>query len=461
MDLFKWSVFVLFAGQLLKLEIEARIPIAAVENAHHNATATSRWADAENETEAQHVDRIKTISTEPAVENAHHNATATIRWADAEPETEAQTVDRIKTISTERDASTPSDQRVVILPGPHKSASTSVQAYLVQLAKKGILKQHSWAWLGHTSSKGFSRIARHLFYEPEFEKNIENVDKFKQKAKEDWDEGNSLVIAAEFMDYVAALEDEDAKVAIGRLFDWLPFSGQQANQVEAVIMYRSPRVSHLVSAWKQQVQFHKSSSTLPWRESLVKKAISRKKFGKSPTLAEWLCHGTYPEAMTYDIETILSAQLSPFGVAHAYNKHGSANVTLIDLSGAPDSDVPSSVVCDILGLPCKNGKLSVGGIESSQKNHKSEKAELGMTEAHLAEAEELIRASDCYYYCLLGDNTNVLYGNDEVFQGGKMSREECCRSSEKKDEDANGKWMANQLIELGCRAIAESRATMK
>lgn len=295
-------------------------------------------------------------------------------------------------------------------------------------------------------------------FPPEFDTDEDKLNKFKQVAEEEWGKGNSLIIAAEFLDYVASLAKEEALVSIGRLLDWLPH-GAQSN-IEVVVMYRSPRASHLVSAWKQQVQFGKTSTTLPWRESLVDgKPLSRKKFGEPPTLAEWLCYATYTGAMKYDLETILSSQLNPFGVAFAYSTYGAANITMIDMTGVPDGDIPSSVTCDIMGLPCEDGKLAVGQeTESAQKNHKSESTELGMA---LTEAEEIIRDMDCYYYCLLGENgVKILHGKDVVFQDGKMSWEKCCQRSKKREEDTNGKWMTKKLIDLGCRAVAESRTTL-
>ena len=348
------------------------------------------------------------------------------------------------------------NQRIIFLPGPHKSASTSVQVYLVQLSKEGILENHNWHWVGNDSAKGFSDVARQLLYEPEFDKNVEKLDKIQRIVKEQWDGGRSLVVAAEFMDYVAALSEEDAQVAIGRLISWLPKTSTKES-VEAVVMYRSPRSAHLISAWKQQVQFRMASSTLPWRKSLDKQKQSRKKFGDAPTLAEWLCLAEYPHAMKYNIETILAAQLNPFGVAHAYSKHGDVDVSLMDMSGVPDGDVPSSVVCDVLGLPCKNNKLAAGQTtESSKKNHKKEKVELGLTDEHLAEAEEIIRDADCHYYCLLGEKVKVFHGSDKTFVD-ERSWESCCQRSQKKEVKTDGKWMAEKLIELGCRALEQSR----
>jgi hypothetical protein len=93
--------------------------------------------------------------------------------------------------------------------------------------------------------------------------------------------------------------------------------------------------------------------------------------------------------------------------------------------------------------------------ESAYKNHKSDGVELGMSDSHLAEAEKLIRDMDCYYYCLLGGSVNVLHASDEVFMDGKMSWETCCQRNKKQSEETDGRWMAGQLIQLGCRAVKE------
>jgi hypothetical protein len=367
-----------------------------------------------------------------------------------------------KSFITKQTQDTPNQQRIVLLPGPHKSASTSVQAYIVQLSRESILAYHNWHWVGKKTSKGFSDIARFLLYQPDDGKKKEKMDKFQQLTFEEWNKGNHLIVAAEFMDYVASLSREEAKLSIDRLLEWLPPTTNR----EAVIMYRSPRTSHLISSWKQQVHFRKASTTLPWREVIelnssnkrlgkTKKQLSRNKFGKSPTLAEWLCYGEYPQTMKYEMRTILSSQLNPFGVAYAYQQNG-VNVTLMYMSGVPDGDVPSSVVCNVLNLPCNDGKMAVKTeAESANKNHKSEWVELGMSDSHLAEAEKLIRDMDCYYYCLLGESVNVLHASDEVFMDGKMSWETCCQRNNKKSEETDGRWMAGQLIQLGCRAVKE------
>ncbi|KAL7490129.1 hypothetical protein ACHAW6_015847 [Cyclotella cf. meneghiniana] len=413
----KWTIFVLLVTSLRKFEMEEQ--------------ATSYFTN--------HIRTHTTVDITSARPDPLPNSTTT-----ASPSNRTHTYN---------------DQKIVLLPGPHKSASTSVQRYLVRLAIAGILPQYNWEWIGKDSSKGFSDLAQHLLYEAKVGENDRKLLMQKNVAQDKWYEGKSLVIAAEFMDYIAALPEEQARASIERLFDWLPRSTTQTNTVETVVMYRSPRASHLVSVWKQQVQFHKASSNLPWRESLDERHRPRRKFPTSPTLAEWLCYGKYPQAMKYDILTILSAQLNPFGVAYTYHKYGGSDVTIVDMMGVPDSDIPSSVVCNVLRLPCTpEGKLAVNSeVVSSQENHKSETAGLGMSSDHLKEAEIILRDMDCYYYCLLGESVHVLHASDEVFAAGKNSWEKCCqRNKAKKLEQSDGKWMAQQLVQLGCRALEES-----
>ena len=52
--------------------------------------------------------------------------------------------------------------RIVILPGPHKTASTAIQKFLVKLHMHGVLHEYGWFWVGGKTSKGLSATARHL-----------------------------------------------------------------------------------------------------------------------------------------------------------------------------------------------------------------------------------------------------------------------------------------------------------
>ena len=364
-------------------------------------------------------------------------------------------------------------QRMVLLVGPHKSASTSVQSYLVKLGKAGVLSQHNWKWVGNERNKGFAEASRYLLMGDTTTTGERDVDKersvalsLQQVAQEEWDKGTNLVAAAEFLDYAAFLSNEQATVAMDRMKYWLPEKAR--GEVEVVVMYRTPRASHMVSSWKQQVGFKKAKTNEPWRLALDDKHPKRNKLGMPPNFSDWLCRGRWTNVMQYNITTIISAQVNPFGVACAYHHYLKANVTMIDMAGVSDGDTPSSVVCDVLQLPCQNGRLddaaaaTATGVVPKTRNKRPNPTDLGMTTDEIEEAEEILRDMDCFYYCRLGNALTVLSGKDDVFVEGKITPwKKCCqqimndhghrdRGDGKNQFDA--KASSKRLIDLGCRA---------
>ena len=73
-------------------------------------------------------------------------------------------------------------QRLVLLVGPHKSASTSVQSYLVKLEKAGVLGQHNWKWVGNERNKGFAEASRYLLMGDKTTTGERDVDKERSVA---------------------------------------------------------------------------------------------------------------------------------------------------------------------------------------------------------------------------------------------------------------------------------------
>ena len=359
-------------------------------------------------------------------------------------------------------------QRMVLLVGPHKSASTSVQSYLVKLGKAGVLSQHNWKWIGNERNKGFAEASRYLLMGDTTTTGERDVDKersvalsLQQMAQEEWDKGTNLVAAAEFLDYIAFLSNEQATVAMDRMKYWLPEKARGG--VEVVVMYRTPRASHMISSWKQQVGFRKAKTNEPWRLALDDKRPKKKELGMPPNFSDWLCRGRWTNVMQYNISTIISAQVNPFGVAHAYHSYLGANVTMIDMAGVSDGDTPSSVVCDVLQLPCQNGRLddaaaaTATGVVPKARNKRQNPTDLGMTTDEIEEAEEILRDMDCFYYCRLGDALTVLSGKDDVFIGGKITPwKKCCQRiidrGDGKNNQFDAKASSKRLIDLGCRA---------
>ena len=349
----------------------------------------------------------------------------------------------------------PNGQRLVMLVGPHKSASTSVQSYLVKLEKAGVLGQHNWKWIGNERNKGFAEASRYLLMgdttttgERDVMKERSTAESLEQMAKEEWDKGTSLVAAAEFLDYAAYLPEDEIIVAMERMKHWLPEKARE--KVEAVVMYRTPRASHLVSAWKQQVGFRKARTNEPWRLSLDDGHPRRLDLGDPPPFSEWLCQGLWSNVMQYNISTIISAQVNPFGLAYAYHHYLRATVTMIDMAGVRGGDTPSSVVCDVLRLPCdENGKLKDSmAIVSKTRNKRPNPTDLAMTADEIEEAEQILRDMDCYYFCRLRDALTVISGEDDVFVDGNKSWKKCCL----REKQLDAKISSKRLIDLGCRA---------
>ena len=353
-------------------------------------------------------------------------------------------------------------QRLVMLVGPHKSASTSVQSYLVKLEKAGVLGQHNWKWIGNERNKGFAEASRYLLMgeisttgERDVMKERTTAESLQQMAKEEWDKGTNLVAAAEFLDYAAYLSDKEATLAMERMKQWLPEKARDG--VEAVIMYRTPRASHLVSAWKQQVGFRKARTNEPWRLSLDDGHPRRVELGEPPHFSEWLCRGQWSNVMQYNISTIIAAQVNPFGLAHAYHHYLGADVTMIDMAGVRDGDTPSSVVCDVLRLPCnKNGKLDdSSAVMPKTRNKRPNPTDLAMTADEIEEAEQILRDMDCFYFCRLGGALAVISGRDDVFVDGNESWKKCCgriMQSDYREKQLDAKVSSKRLIDLGCRA---------
>ena len=358
------------------------------------------------------------------------------------------------------------DQRLVLLVGPHKAASTSVQSFLFALQKQGILGKHGWEWTS-TSPKGFRYLRQVLGINrtddigvaASNETTVE--ERLRRVTQSAWDRGQNIVLGAEVLDLVAALTEEEAGGAIRNLWDWLP--APRTRPVEVVVMYRTPRRDHLISAWKQQVGFQRAVDGTPWRTTLDESHRKRKDLPSDlatpPSFARWLCDGTWPQVMKFDVSRIFAAQINPFGVANAYHVHGGANLTILDMAGT-DGDIPSVVVCDVLNLPCTaKGRLEEEELGSANIDHEAVmnkreiKSSLEMADDDLKELEDVIRSMDCYYFCRLGGQVNILYGKDEVFAGGENSWRDCCRRASKEIRDIDAAQAFRIIRELSCRAL--------
>jgi len=348
----------------------------------------------------------------------------------------------IKTVSYGR-------QKVVILPGPHKTGSTSVQSFLASLTKKQLLGD--WEWPA-SSSKAFSEVAHSVFFDPTDKHGF--LRRKRSKIQSAWRKGHNVVFGAELFDWVAAMSPEELPRVFERLFSVFPPTMDPARDMTAVVMYRTPRSSHLVSAWKQQIAMAKrpGHGGHIWRSSIETKVVKK---GKAPSLAEWLCTGQWSGKMQFNVDKIVEAQINPMAVAAALMRYGNMSVIVGDMSNM--TDISNTIACKVLKVPCTDENRVVGWNKTKPKvlNQRENPAPLGLSETEMQEVEDVLRRMDCYHYCELKGNITILHAKDAMFteeEGWK----DCCASPEKLLSPAEA---YQQLKSIGCRASGLSQST--
>ena len=330
-------------------------------------------------------------------------------------------------------------QRVVILPGPHKTATTSVQSFLVRLQKKDKLGDFEWP---AAQSKAFAPVMKSVLFNVDDEMGVRG--RKQEKIHKAWKKGKSIVVGAEILDYVAALTPLEAKPAFERLLNLFPIDVVPETDMSVIVMYRTPRASHLVSAWKQNIAMAMKSppkTNKPWRTVLEERFKS-----EPPPLSEWLCTGRWEGRIDFDVEKIIAAQINPMGVADAFVRYGNMTATMGDMSNI--HDVPSTVVCEVLKIQCTD-EGTVKKVEPKVLNQRSNPTELGMDETDMENVEEILRRMDCFYYCNgLKDKLTVLHAQDEMFTDN-MGWNKCCESPKYFLDPLSA---YRELKSLGCRA---------
>jgi hypothetical protein len=130
-------------------------------------------------------------------------------------------------------------------------------------------------------------------------------------------------------------------------------------------MYRTPRSSHLISAWKQQIAM--KGSGYPVRTKIqIHNNTENMESKVAPTLSEFLCTGEWRGRMQYHLHALLASQINPMGVADTFLRKGNMQVIIGDMAGM--DDLPNVVACDILQIPSCNpdGKVQEAKIHNQR-----------------------------------------------------------------------------------------------
>ena len=309
-------------------------------------------------------------------------------------------------------------RRIVLLPGPHKTSSTSVQFNMckwIQKRKKKNKNDHLNVTNDRNAvvtgglqkywtipipdqvfklcklkcTKIFAPLAHDLLVSNDPHQRFEKcggediIPLFRDEFHKQWNNGRSLVIASEHLDWIANEDRNAGNQLLENLLHILP--AESTSTITAVVVYRAPRLDHLISLWHQHGMLQK----LSFYDFLMTVA----------PVQDWL--------------RVLDSLL----LAERFIKRG-INTVLIDLSGVQKHgyDISLVIACDVLGADCDKEKHFVGEkaekpVIRNVKDHSN--AKVNVTEAQLDAIDKLIESYDCnFHHILMNDKLQVLYPNE-------------------------------------------------
>jgi len=308
-------------------------------------------------------------------------------------------------------------QRVVLVAGPHKTASSSEQYNIIRwLNDTDDRFLPGWSWPAPTiygemcGSNNISMNKRpKIFYayigtlngrtgspcltkwytrQGMTGKNL--THDYEKEFRDSWSKRNSLIIASEAMDFVSTTRGrKDGNKLLNRILDGMPWNSYDDpadtrlegsnDDITVVVHFRAPRVDHLVSLWHQCCM-----DTMSFRDYLVV-FIPGKRLDKMHSLDSLRL-----------VEVFLEKNLE---------------VTLLDMSGISFQgyDISNILACDVLDADCTSNKTVVGDpVTPSKRNVKDHSH--GGTDSQMEEMEQIIRNYDCNYQNITkNEKLTILY----------------------------------------------------
>ena len=157
------------------------------------------------------------------------------------------------------------NKRVVILAGPHKTGSTSIQTNFYEWTSRGILANWTWAapskhnlehnhLAGMAPAKRFAPLLSVLRNDTKFTSHSKNFSKkralsvYVKAFRDAWKSNQNIVFGAEAIDYVAYNKVNGTRI-IEDLIDLMPWNDKEnplegsVNDITVVVSYRAPRPS--------------------------------------------------------------------------------------------------------------------------------------------------------------------------------------------------------------------------
>jgi len=331
-----------------------------------------------------------------------------------------------------------SGQQIVLMVGPHKAGSTSMQTIALKLTSNPALLSKKWNWIappiGPKSAKSFAVLpvairfaGGHKGVHPVMSSK-EAIQVFSAEIAKQWHDSSSntnLIMGSEEIDSL-----NDAQ--IGELLSVMPPDYESAMTV--VVTYRSPRLAQLVSIWKQITQNREAFHSLSFKDFILDNQFN-------------------------NIHAMDTMRL----VKTFLDRKEGFDVVLIDLAGMKEKGLHmyQVIACDLMGEPCDSNTMDPDKIankpriiEDLTKNQskRSIEGDVGATAEQLREISDVLMAYDCGFQDLLlkmNGNGNksgrltVLY--DDIFTQN-MNR--CSDLPEPLDADATVAKLKAILLDL-------------
>lgn len=282
-------------------------------------------------------------------------------------------------------------RRLVIFCGPHKSASSTVQEFLVQYATgrpryRKLKAFQEWRWPVIKSSA--NKIPARKQWAQLVVGSDEAVNEdLHQALKDAFDKAPNVALGSEEFDRFGAVpwSGRDGLTAIRKITEWANaiarLGGDGPPQIDLVVNFRTPRQTQWISIWKQLMALddlqHESRTSVLY--------------------PEWVC--ARDETSSARLWEYLDCVANPLGLTlHLLsNLPPNVKVSLVDMGGVAEKglDIAHVSACQILGLPCS--AHWVRGINRTLVvNPKSRQLE-GVSTAQLDEINWLLQQRDCSY----------------------------------------------------------------
>jgi len=302
-------------------------------------------------------------------------------------------------------------QRICILAGPHKTGTSSIQGNLYRWSRSTINLTDSkfsplpdpvikWIWpvpieiarIEHNDSHTWNWAPSKVFY-PMMEvlmdkkrhpkkRNLfqmytpnEIIAMYRDAILTYWNDGYDVVFGTEAMDMIVKLPEGPSMI---RKISTLILPNMiDGDQITVVIMYRSPKVDHLVSMWHQNCDKPTDDKFYEWITS------TKNTLGPMDSL----------------------------GMVDMFLNETNWNVSLVNLEGLieDDWDLSNFVACEILGEECEDKVLKgLHGSKPIVTNVRSGQRPPNVPNQTLVEMDAILNQFDCnYMHILRGDNPRL------------------------------------------------------